>query len=88
VHPDETFDEPAWSELGNRLLAMGRIGYRHKLDENRKFEAGLTFRVPIGESFREFTGLPLQRTTRTIYGSDFGGEMLVRLVFVYIRGSF
>ena len=62
--------------------------HRHDLDEARKLEAGLSLRVPIGAPFREFTGIPLERTTRTIYGSDFGGEMLVRLVSLYLRGSF
>jgi hypothetical protein len=75
-------------ELGNRLLVMARIGYRHPLGESRSLEAGLSVRAPVGGSFREHSGVTMERTARSIYGSDFGGEMLIRLVSLYLRGSF
>ena len=86
--PYETFELTESMDLGNRLLMMARIGYRHSLGESRNLEAGLSVRAPIGGPFREHSGIPMERTARSIYGSDFGGEMLVRLLSVYLRGSF
>jgi iron complex outermembrane receptor protein len=86
--PDETFEVTESMELGNQLLLIARVGYRHPLGESRKLEAGLSVRAPIGGSFREYSGVPIEYTSRSVYGSDFGGEMLVRLVSLYLRGSF
>jgi outer membrane receptor protein involved in Fe transport len=87
-YPDEIFEISGWMELGDELLLIARAGYRYPLGESRKLEAGLFLRAPIGGPFREFSGVPMERTTRSIYGSDFGGERIVRLVSLYLRGSF
>ena len=51
--------------------------------ENHAFRAayGLAFRTPIGSPFREYAGFP-------IGASDYGGEMLVRVMAFYLRGAF
>jgi outer membrane receptor protein involved in Fe transport len=88
LHPEETFEMTEWMKLGDRLLAVSRVGYRHPLGESGKLEAGFSVRAPIGGRFREYPGVSIQRTPRSLYGSDYVGEPLVRLVSFYLRGSF
>jgi outer membrane receptor for ferrienterochelin and colicin len=86
--PEEPFEAPDPSPLGDSLLVVGRLGYRSRLPGGLWLEAGLTVRAPIGSRFREFPGVPVQRSSYTVTVSDFAGEMIVRLVALYLRGSF
>lgn len=88
LFPEETFEVTAIDKLGNKLLAVSRIGYRHPLGESRQLEAGISVRAPIGAPFREYSGLRIDPTAQSRYGSDYVGEPLVRLLSVYLRGSF
>jgi iron complex outermembrane receptor protein len=85
---DETFEDPENAPLGNKLLVIGRLGYRLVAEEVASVEAGLTVRAPIGESFREYPGVPLRQSAYSVTASDFGGEKLTRLISFYLRGSF
>jgi iron complex outermembrane receptor protein len=86
--PENIFDEREPFPLGNTLLALGRLGYRFALEKDRSLEGGLTVRAPIGLPFREYPGASIQRTVQSITTSDFGGELLMRWVSLYLRGSF
>ena len=86
--PDETFEITESMQLGNQLLMMARVGYRHPIGESGKLETGLCIRAPIGGPFREHSGAPMEDNSRSVYGSDFGGEYIVRLLSLYLRGSF
>jgi iron complex outermembrane receptor protein len=88
VLPHETFEERENVPLGNHWLAIGRFGYSLDAWEDKKIEVGLIMRIPVGGPFRECPGMPMNRTARSIYGSDFVGEKLVRLLSFYLRGSF
>jgi len=87
-YPDETFEDPEDVPLGNTWLVIGRLGYRFTPFKDSSVEAGLILRAPIGGSFREYPGVPIGSSTRDGYESDFGGELLVRLVSFFIKGSF
>ncbi len=86
--PDETFEEHTDISLGNRWLLIGRVGYRITQDQPSQIEAGLTARAPLGEPFREFPGIQIDASTRSVSGADWAGEKLVRWISLYVRGSF
>jgi outer membrane receptor protein involved in Fe transport len=86
--PENVFNEREPFPLGNDLLLIGRLGYRFSMDDYRSLEGGLTVRTPIGLPFREHPGVPIQRTLQSVTASDFGGELLMRWVSLYLRGSF
>jgi iron complex outermembrane receptor protein len=88
LFPEETFEVTAYDQLGDQWLVVSRVGYRHPLGESRKLEAGISIRAPIGAPFREYSGLQIDRTPQSVYGSDYVGEPIVRLLFLYLRGSF
>jgi len=73
--------------MGPNLLMIGRVGYLVKLGADRKIELGLTVRTPLMESFREYPGAPMPLSLQLDDPSDFGGEKLLRLVALYLRGS-
>jgi iron complex outermembrane receptor protein len=88
VLPEEPFDVPVPVGLGNNLLVIGRVGYSLTLGTGRALEAGLTVRAPLGPPVLEFPGYPVRRSSYSVTVADFGGEMIVRLVSFYLRGSF
>ncbi len=88
IDPSNLLNEPGQARLGGRLLLFARLGYRLKLDRTRELESGLALRAPLGSAFREYPGVTHPLTIQTTGRSDFGGEQLVRLVSLYLRGSF
>jgi hypothetical protein len=88
IFPEEPFEDPELESTGNNLLAIGRLGYRLPISGGRAAEAGLTVRAPIGAPFKEFPGNPIKRSSYSVTVSHFAGEMIVRLVALYLRGSF
>ena len=81
-------DERVVHVQGETLLLLGRLGYRLELNPGQTAEIGLTVRSPLGEPFREYTGFPIGAFAQSVTASDYGGEMLVRVVAAYLRGSF
>ncbi len=86
--PRNLLDNPVYFSLGNTLLLIARLGYWIGLGEDRSVDAGLTVRAPLGSAFREFPGEPIPASLHPYKNSDFGGELLVRLVAFYLSGSF
>jgi len=87
MNPEEPLEPYTEYDLGSALLLIGRLGYRWAGDE-REMEAGLTARIPLNRAFREFAGIPMPVSLHAGENSDFGGEQLVRLLSLYLRGSF
>jgi len=85
-NPSNLLDKPKFMELGNKFLLMGRLGFRVNLNGHR-LEAGLSVRTPLGEPFREYAGVPFPEFMRSDSRADFGGELLVRRISFYLRGT-
>jgi iron complex outermembrane receptor protein len=85
--PSNLLDKPKFMALGNEFLLMGRLGFQLKLDEQHKMEAGLSIRMPLGTPFREYAGVPFPEFMRSDSDADFGGELLVRRLSFYLRGT-
>ena len=85
--PQDILATPVLMPLGNNFLLMGRLGFRVTLGGLRNLEFGLLVRTPLGESFREYAGVPFPASMRSDTGSDFGGELVGRRVSFYLRGS-
>jgi iron complex outermembrane receptor protein len=81
-------DERTIQSMGQTLLLLCRLGYRLEMSAGRTAEIGLSVRTPIGAPFREYAGLPIGPFAQALTASDYGGEMLVRMVAFYLRGSF
>lgn len=88
IDPGNVFDNPKPVVLGDELLLVGRVGYRFLAGEYQTLEAGLNIVTPLGNPFREYPGAPIPQWHRLKYTSDFGGEVLTRLVSLYLRCSF
>jgi iron complex outermembrane receptor protein len=88
MNANDPFEGGKPIEAGDAALLIGRLGYRLKEAGYHSLEAGVTFRSPLGHDFREFPGVPVSSLPETGTNSDFGGEMLVRLLALYVRGSF
>ena len=88
INPANALDEPVLMQLGDRLLLISRVGYRGELGRDQELEAGLVIRTPLGSPFREYAGIPMPATLQSGAASDFGGEKLVRMLSLYLRGSF
>jgi outer membrane receptor for ferrienterochelin and colicin len=86
--PDNIFNEREPFPLGNDFLLFARLGYLFPFDSDRKMEAGLIVRAPLGLPFREYPGVSIERTVQSVTASDFGGEKLGRWVSVYLRSTF
>ena len=80
--------EADFTELGNDLLLIGRVAYRFKWREAESMEAGFTIRTPLGAPFRETAGAWIPSSIKSDTRSDLGGELLLRQVSFYLRGSF
>jgi iron complex outermembrane receptor protein len=87
MNPEEPLESYVEFDLGHALLLIGRLGYRW-VNGEREMEAGLTMRIPLNHTFREFAGIPMPASLHARHTSDFGGERLVRLLSLYLRGSF
>jgi outer membrane receptor protein involved in Fe transport len=88
MNVNDPFQGGAPIEAGDAALLIGRTGYRLKQADYHSLEAGVTFRTPLGSNFREFPGMPVSSLPETGNDSDFGGEMLIRHLALYVRGSF
>jgi outer membrane receptor protein involved in Fe transport len=88
IDPGNVFDNPKSVVLGNELLLVGRVGYRFTVGEYQTLEAGLNIVTPLGNPFREYPGAPILQWHRLKYSSDFAGEVLTRLVSLYLHCSF
>jgi outer membrane receptor protein involved in Fe transport len=88
IDPGNVFDNPKPVVLGDELLLVGRVGYRFMAGEYQALEAGLNIVTPLGNPFREYPGAPIPQWHRLKYSSDFAGEVLTRLVSLYLRCSF
>jgi len=88
VDPSNMMDPPRPFDLGNRVLVIGRLGYRAKTRWGMSFEAGLKLRAPLGAPFREYAGIPRPLGMPSDTESDYGGELFVRVVSLYLEGSF
>jgi outer membrane receptor protein involved in Fe transport len=78
---------PLRGDMGEHLLLVGRLAYRIKR-RWFSFETGLTVRAPLLENRWEFPGLPIPPRLAGDSNSDFGGEVVLRQLSVYLRGSF
>lgn len=74
--------------LGENWLLIGRLGHRWNGPGDAKIEAGISVRTPLGHPFREFGGMPIPHSLRKENTADFGGEPIVRLVSLDLRGRF
>ena len=88
INPTNALDEPVLMQLGDQLLVISRVGYRARLGGDREMEAGLVIRSPLGSPFREYAGIPRSAALQSEVASDFGGEKIVRMLSLYLRGSF
>jgi iron complex outermembrane receptor protein len=86
--PIDPLADPRYHQLGDDLLLIGRSGYRMKMGGRLLLEAGLAARLPLGTPFREYAGMAAPPALRNWDISDFGGEVLARLLSFYFRGSF
>ena len=88
VDPSSMMDPLRPFDLGNRVLLIGRLGYRARTRWGMTFEAGLKLRTPLGAPFREYAGIPRPLGMPSDAESDYGGEIFVRVVSFYLEGSF
>ena len=86
--PENILNERQPFTLGNNLLLVGRLGYRVQVHKDLHLESGLTIRTPIGQDFREYPGTRMPPTPQAGSMSAWGGDVLVRWVSFYLRGSF
>jgi len=86
--PDEPFTDPVQITLGNAAMLVGRVAYRWRVAERIGLETGFTLRAPLGANFREHPGLAASRVRSGYWQSDFGGEMIVRRISLYLRAEF
>jgi outer membrane receptor protein involved in Fe transport len=88
LNPESPLDEFVSMDLGNSFLLIARLGYRKSFtDSALKIETGLAIRTPLGASFREYAGVPYTPALTSFSTTDFGGEVLIRRLSLYIRGS-
>ncbi len=88
IDPENVLNNPEQVPLGENLLMICRIGYQLKPSKEQTLEGGLNVFTPLGSSFREYPGTPIPNWHRLRYMSDFGGEVLARMVSLYLRGRF
>jgi outer membrane receptor for ferrienterochelin and colicin len=86
--PENILNEREPSSLGNNLLLIGRVGYRICVHQDLHLEGGLTIRTPLGQDFREYPGTRMPQTPQAGSMAAWGGDILVRWVSFYLRGSF
>jgi len=86
--PENILNEREPFALGNNLLLVGRLGYRIQVQKDLHLEGGLTIRTPVGQNFREYPGTRVPSTPQAGSMSSWGGNVMVRWVSFYVRGSF
>jgi len=86
--PENILNERQPFSLGNNLMLVGRLGYRVRVHEDLHLEGGLTIRTPIGRDFREYPGTRMPQTPQAGSMAAWGGDVMVRWVSFYLRGSF
>jgi hypothetical protein len=74
--------------LGDKWTLIASLGYRLELPGTRFLDTGLAIRQPLGVPAREVAGIPRPRTVEAIDVSDFGGEILTRIIWAYLRWSY
>jgi hypothetical protein len=87
MDPNNILENRRLVELGENTLMIVRVGYRVAYSKGRTVETGLTIQAPLGGPFQEFAGAPLPPSLQVNQASDFGGEMLTRLAWFYLKGS-
>jgi hypothetical protein len=87
VDPENLLNEREPMTLGDKFLLIGRFGYRLSGEHSRSLEFGLTARVPLGGPFREYPGSRMPPMPMRGYDADWGGEMVRRIISLYIRGT-
>jgi hypothetical protein len=85
--PNNLLNDRELGQVGDNLMLIGRLGYRLPFDSERNLEAGLAVRTPLGEPFREYPGMRMPPTAMRRTAADWGGEMLMRCISVYLRGE-
>jgi len=88
MNPDSVLDPPYLMPLGDSLMLFGQLAYRVEPAEGHGWEVGLFVNTPLGSPFREYAGVPMPSYLGADTRSDFGGELLRRLVSFYLRGTF
>lgn len=88
MDPENIFDNPTFMSLGENALVIGRAGYRMPMGRDRMIECGLVFRIPLGNPFREYAGIPFPDSLPSTSNSDFGGSKMYPWFSLYLRGSF
>jgi hypothetical protein len=74
-------------EMGNQFILFMRLGVPLNIGEEFPLEAGLMVRAPLGKPFREVAGTPMPLHLHQESTVDMGGDMVNRLVLLYLRGS-
>jgi hypothetical protein len=88
MDPNNILENRRLVDLGKNALLIGRLGYRFVSGHASTMEAGLSLQAPLGGPFREFAGAPLPPSLQIDMASDFGGDLLVRIAWFYLKGSF
>jgi outer membrane receptor protein involved in Fe transport len=86
--PENILNEREPFSLGNNLLLVGRLGYRVRVHADLDLEAGLTIRTPLGQKFREYPGTRMPSTPQAGSMTSWGGNVMVRWISFYLKGSF
>jgi outer membrane receptor protein involved in Fe transport len=86
--PNNILQERPMQNLGETVLLVGRVGYRAHFEESLSVDSGLRIRTPLGNPFREFPGVPMATPVVTGSKSDWCGELVTRLFFLYLRLTF
>jgi iron complex outermembrane receptor protein len=86
-NPEGLLEKLLKEHKGNVLLVLGRLGWRWKSPAGPEFEAGVKLFLPVSFTapyfqFREDGG------GTTAAGENFGGDLLCRMVSLYLQGSF
>jgi outer membrane receptor protein involved in Fe transport len=86
--PVNALEPNVYIPVGSRTLMIGRAGYRMRPADGCQMEVGLTVLAPLGAPYREDAGETLPPGLQKYSSADYRGEMLVRLVSLYLRSSF
>jgi outer membrane receptor for ferrienterochelin and colicin len=88
VSPSGLLESRFSENLGDCWLGVGTVGYRWNMGSGYTMEAGATIRTPLGTPFREYPGMPYSYFLTNTSRADFGGEYLMRLASLYVRGTY
>ena len=88
MDPSNILENRQLVDLGENALLVARLGYRFVSSQASTMEAGFSLQAPLGGPFREFAGAPLLQSLQIDMASDFGGDLLARIAWFYLKGSF